>query len=237
MNKLLIPLSAVTLLSACVVFPLSTMPEVEPKPVVAIAAPEPAKYTPVTVPASIAMSFDMEMVTSIQKAPEPEPEPEPEDKSPEEVTAILAGNEKLPEEKDGQKLTGPRETEILTLGRTIHEKEQGGTVIDIAAKYLGASYVWGGVSPTDGWDCSGYVQYVFREAGIPLPRVEQWVGQQKIKREDALPGDLIVQDGGSHVGIYAGNGMMYSALNPSQGTMLHAVDILPAEFYRISVSG
>ena len=37
------------------------------------------------------------------------------------------------------------------------------------------------------------------------------------------PGDLVMQNGGAHVGIYVGNGMMISALNPSQGTLLHAV--------------
>jgi cell wall-associated NlpC family hydrolase len=37
------------------------------------------------------------------------------------------------------------------------------------------------------------------------------------------PGDLVVQNGGAHVGIYVGNGMMISALNPSQGTLLHSV--------------
>jgi cell wall-associated NlpC family hydrolase len=38
-----------------------------------------------------------------------------------------------------------------------------------------------------------------------------------------VPGDLVMQNGGAHVGIYVGNGMMISALNPSQGTILHAV--------------
>jgi cell wall-associated NlpC family hydrolase len=37
------------------------------------------------------------------------------------------------------------------------------------------------------------------------------------------PGDLVMQNGGAHVGIYVGNGMMISALNPSQGTLLHSV--------------
>lgn len=91
---------------------------------------------------------------------------------------------------------------------------------------LGGAYVWGGTA-FKAWDCSGYVQWIYRQAGIELPRVEQWrVGT---RTNHPQPGDLVVQnpqgpDNWGHVGIYAGNGMMYSALNPSAGTLLHPVD-------------
>lgn len=103
---------------------------------------------------------------------------------------------------------------------------------------LGGRYVWGGTS-YKAWDCSGYVQWIYRQAGIELPRVEQWrVG---VRTGDPQPGDLVVQNpqgpnNWGHVGIYAGDGMMYSALNPSVGTLLHPIswnsgttyfDILP----------
>lgn len=90
---------------------------------------------------------------------------------------------------------------------------------------LGGNYVWGGTA-FKAWDCSGYVQWIYRQAGIDLPRVEQWrVG---VRTRHPQPGDLVVQNAqGSnnwgHVGIYAGDGKMYSALNPAVGTLLHPI--------------
>ncbi|WP_426225740.1 C40 family peptidase [Pseudarthrobacter sp. DSP2-3-2b1] len=98
---------------------------------------------------------------------------------------------------------------------------------------LGGAYVWGGTA-FKAWDCSGYVQWIYRQAGIELPRVEQWrVGA---RTNNPQPGDLVVQnpqgpDNWGHVGIYAGEGMMYSALNPSAGTLLHPVDWNPDAAY------
>lgn len=113
-------------------------------------------------------------------------------------------------------------------------QKKGAEIVKIAKAHLGVPYVWGGTSPIDGWDCSGYVQWVFGQAGIKLPRVSQWVNETKIDPKDAQPGDLIVQDNGTHVGIYIGNGMMYSALNPSVGTLEHPTSIMKADYYRIS---
>lgn len=98
---------------------------------------------------------------------------------------------------------------------------------------LGGAYVWGGTA-FKAWDCSGYVQWIYRQAAIELPRVEQWrVGTRTTNPQ---PGDLVVQnpqgpDNWGHVGIYAGNGMMYSALNPSAGTLLHPIDWNPGAAY------
>jgi hypothetical protein len=90
---------------------------------------------------------------------------------------------------------------------------------------VGGTYVWGGTA-FKAWDCSGYVQWVYRQVRINLPPVEQWrVG---VRTENPQPGDLVVQNAEGpnnwgHVGIYAGDGMMWSALNPSVGTLLHPV--------------
>lgn len=90
---------------------------------------------------------------------------------------------------------------------------------------VGGAYVWGGTA-YKAWDCSGYVQWIYRQAGVNLPRVDQWrVGT---RTENPQPGDLVVQNAQGpadwgHVGIYAGDGMMYSALNPAVGTLLHPI--------------
>jgi len=90
----------------------------------------------------------------------------------------------------------------------------------IAYTGIGHSYVWGGTSPVTGWDCSGFVQWVYAQAGISIPRTNAW--NIMTPTSAPQPGDLVVQNGGAHVGIYVGNGMMISALNPSQGTLLHS---------------
>lgn len=91
----------------------------------------------------------------------------------------------------------------------------------VAYTGIGSPYVWGGTSPTSGWDCSGFTQWVYAQAGISIPRVNAWTAMTPTSTPQ--PGDLVMQNGGAHVGIYVGNGMMVSALNPSQGTLLHSV--------------
>jgi len=90
----------------------------------------------------------------------------------------------------------------------------------IAYTGIGSPYVWGGTTPS-GWDCSGFTQWVYAQAGISIPRVNAW--NAMTPTSTPAPGDLVMQNGGAHVGIYVGNGMMISALNPSEGTILHAV--------------
>jgi len=90
----------------------------------------------------------------------------------------------------------------------------------IAYTGIGSPYVWGGTTPS-GWDCSGFTQWVYAQAGISIPRTNAW--NAMTPTATPAPGDLVMQNGGAHVGIYVGNGMMISALNPSQGTILHAV--------------
>ncbi|WP_179014855.1 C40 family peptidase [Paenarthrobacter ureafaciens] len=98
---------------------------------------------------------------------------------------------------------------------------------------VGGAYVWGGTA-FKAWDCSGFVQWIYRQAGIELPRVEQWrVGRMT---NDPQIGDLVVQNpqgpsNWGHVGIYAGSGMMYSALNPAVGTLLHPINWNPGTAY------
>ena len=93
-------------------------------------------------------------------------------------------------------------------------------VVDIAKQYLGTKYTWGGVSPSTGFDCSGYVYYVFNKAGIPIER-NTAAGYYNIatKVSTPKPGDLVFfagtssQPGISHMGIYIGDNQMISAIS------------------------
>ena len=84
-------------------------------------------------------------------------------------------------------------------------------IITTAKKYIGVPYVWGGTTPK-GFDCSGYVQYVFNAHGIKLPRVsaDQYYAGTKVSKSNLQPGDLVFFNtsgyGVSHVGIYLGDG-------------------------------
>lgn len=99
-------------------------------------------------------------------------------------------------------------------------------VVPYAYQGLGHRYVWGGTSFANGWDCSGFAQWAFAQAGFHLPRVSQWEVLEPTN--NPRPGDLVTQrpDGvnhWAHVGIYIGDGMMISALNPDQGTIIHSI--------------
>ncbi|MFF1253636.1 C40 family peptidase [Pseudarthrobacter sp. NPDC058329] len=105
------------------------------------------------------------------------------------------------------------------LAETVASASTSG-IAAIAYTGIGRPYVWGGTTP-NGWDCSGFTQWVYAQAGISIPRVNAWTAMKPTSTPQ--PGDLVMQNGGAHVGIYVGNGMMISALNPSQGTLLHSV--------------
>lgn len=107
------------------------------------------------------------------------------------------------------------------------------TVLAAAYDGLGGAYVWGGHS-YKAWDCSGFVSYVYAQAGINLTPYTYTMATELTPTSNPQPGDIVFTNGYSHVGIYVGNGQMISALNPSQGTMLTAVDgggFMPVDGY------
>ena len=82
-----------------------------------------------------------------------------------------------------------------------------GGVVGIAMQYLGVPYAWGGASPS-GFDCSGFVMYVFSQVGVSLPHnaAAQYGYGVPVSSDQLQPGDLVFFDGLGHVGIYIGGG-------------------------------
>ena len=109
--------------------------------------------------------------------------------------------------------------------------EEFAAIYKEAQKYVGTPYVWGGSTPETGFDCSGYVCWVYNQNGYNVGRTTAnglWNKSQHIFETEAKPGDLVFFEGTydtpgkSHVGIYLGNGMMVSAGDPIKYANIHS---------------
>ena len=109
--------------------------------------------------------------------------------------------------------------------------EEFAAIYKEAQKYVGTPYVWGGSTPETGFDCSGYVCWVYNQNGYNVGRTTAnglWNKSQHISEAEAKPGDLVFFEGTydtpgkSHVGIYLGNGKMVSAGDPIKYADIHS---------------
>lgn len=102
------------------------------------------------------------------------------------------------------------------------------SVFSVAQQYIGTPYVFGGASPA-GFDCSGYVQFVYAQFGVSLPHSVsgQAAAGKRISIEDARPGDIVIMSG--HDGFYAGNGNIMDA--PEVGRSISVRPIWTSDFY------
>lgn len=136
--------------------------------------------------------------------------------------------------------------EELETAVTMKELEFGNGISDLrinlcqyAKEFIGNPYVWGGTSLTNGADCSGFVQSVFKHFGVSLPRSsrEQVNVGTKISLADAQPGDLIFYAKGgtiNHVALYIGNGQVVHASSPKTGIRIsNATYRTPAAVKRV----
>jgi cell wall-associated NlpC family hydrolase len=119
--------------------------------------------------------------------------------------ARLAGYENPPAEGVGVAASTPE-------GSTVAPPNTHGGVVGIAMRYLGVPYVWGGSSPR-GFDCSGFVMYVFAQIGVSLPHSSYAMYGMGIpvSYSQLQPGDLVFFAGASHMGIYIGGGQFIHA--------------------------
>lgn len=136
---------------------------------------------------------------------------------------FVVGDEPEEEKEPEQQIVKPiidYSKEVLT--------DKAKEILAEADKYLGIKYVYGGTTP-DGFDCSGFVKYVYNNCGITLKRVsrDQYAyNGDSVEREDLQPGDLVFFGSNGyvgHVGIYAGGGQMVHS--PSTGKVICYTDI------------
>lgn len=119
----------------------------------------------------------------------------------------------------------PRSEEKVATGT------KGEEVVSYAKKYLGYKYISGGTSPTSGFDCSGFTQYVYKNFGIEISRTSraQINNGTAVDKSNLQTGDLVIFNGDSnktigHVGIYIGGGNFIHASNPSDGVKITPLD-------------
>jgi cell wall-associated NlpC family hydrolase len=106
---------------------------------------------------------------------------------------------------------------------------RAGAAVQFAMAQVGKPYVYGASGP-DAYDCSGLTMAAWAAAGVSLPHsssAQQGSGRP-VSESELAPGDLVFYYSPvSHVGIYVGNGMVVSALNPSSGVQLHSLHMMP----------
>lgn len=115
----------------------------------------------------------------------------------------------------------------------------GSTITDVARRYLGIPYLWGGTDPAVGLDCSGFVGNVFRDLGVDLPRVSRdqaRVGDPVGSLAEARPGDLLFfNEPVSHVAIYLGGNEMIHAAGTGKDVRITDVYETPTHIRRVPV--
>lgn len=135
--------------------------------------------------------------------------------TPTQTNGTRSDSTAVVQDRDELQADGTAEVQEADVADT--QEYAGQAVIDFACQFIGNPYVWGGTSLTNGADCSGFVQSVYANFGIALPRTT-WdmvnVGYE-VSYDQALPGDLVLYDG--HVGLYMGDGTIVNAMNEAQG--------------------
>ncbi|WP_241249330.1 C40 family peptidase [Rhodococcus sp. X156] len=120
------------------------------------------------------------------------------------------------------KQVAPKAYKATTSKITVSNAAQ--RAVNVALAQVGKPYVWGATGPSS-FDCSGLVQYAYKQAGVSLPRTtsQQVKVGVAVTASQMQPGDLVFAYGGGHVGIYVGNGKYVHA--PTSGDVVKVASV------------
>jgi peptidoglycan DL-endopeptidase CwlO len=163
-----------------------------------------ALVIPVSLPVAVSPK---PTAAPVPRSPKPKPKPKPK-------PVVVAVPQRAPQ------AAASRSTQRTA---PVVSKPAVGGILGIAAQYAGIMYVYGGTTPA-GFDCSGYTSYVFRQVGINLPRTAEEQRQAATPVSNPQPGDLVFFGSPAyHVGIYAGNGMMWDSPRTGKAVALRSI--------------
>lgn len=182
-----------------------------------------AQPAAVTASAELELAFDRPAVSTEAAAePEPEPEPAPEPTSAPQAaadtgtqTASDTGSQSAPATSAVTETTDT--SQAATAAPAEPAPVNNGGVVGTAYSVIGTPYVWAG-SSLSGMDCSGFINWVYRQHGISLPRNTHGMLASLPRVSSPQPGDIVIATGirsAYHAGIYVGNGQMVGALAAS----------------------
>ena len=156
--------------------------------------------TTITEKSSEIKDLDVQIDEAVKKAAEEEAKRQEEARKAAEAAAAAEA---------AKKNNNNRNTGGTTNSGATYNPRTGNAIVDAAYSQIGVPYVWGGTTPYVGLDCSGLVQYCYRQAGKSIPRTSGSILAGGTIVSDPQPGDICWTPG--HVAIYIGNGQMIEA--------------------------
>ncbi len=182
----------------------------------AVTAPEDAEWDVTQISVEEGRGVELTATVTI-----PEPEPEPEPVAPQAAPATEEAPVAPAAVTETVSYTATSDVEAPAAQEEVVPAPSysgaGSSVLATALAYQGAPYVWGGTTPS-GWDCIGFVRYVYAQHGVSIGGYTTSVlsvGRQ-VSYAEAQPGDILYWPG--HVAIYSGDGMNIGAWNEGMGT-------------------
>ncbi len=180
----------------------------------ATAAPTALALAPAVVAPTAAAPVAVEKVgvAGVKAVAKPKPKPKPKPKAQPTAARVTRA---IASRTGSSKAAAPASRSTK---RYSNPAQSASGVVNIARGLLGIPYVYGGSTPS-GFDCSGFTSYVFRKAGISIPRTASAQQRAATPVSNPKPGDLVFYGSPAwHVGIYTGNGKMIDSPRKGKST-------------------